>query len=125
MDIHIGALVKQRAKDLRIGPTELGAKIDTSKQNVYGIYKRKSIDTRLLVKLCYALDYDFFRVYSHDLTLEDGPPPQDDCAKCIAERNLLEREKEGLEKENAYLQKINALLEERFARSKGETPDEN
>lgn len=124
MDIHIGALIKQRAKELRIGPTELGAKINTSKQNVYGIYKRKSIDTRLLVKLCNALNYDFFRVYSQSLKLDDGPAPQDDCAKCIAEKTELEKEKEVLQNENAYLKKINTLLEERFSSKKqGGTAD--
>jgi DNA-binding Xre family transcriptional regulator len=120
MDIHVGALIKQRAKDLRIGPTELGAKINTSKQNVYGIYKRKSIDTRLLMKLCNALSYDFFRLYSESLRLSDGSAPEDDYAKCISEKTLLEREKDVLENENAYLKKINSLLEERFSKEKPE-----
>lgn len=64
MNLHIGSLIKKRAQELRIGPTELGSKIDTSKQNMYGIYKRKSIDIELLYKISVALNYNFFNHYS-------------------------------------------------------------
>ena len=37
--------------------------IKTSKQNVYGIYLRESIDTALLQKLSKALEFDFFVYY--------------------------------------------------------------
>lgn len=61
--MHIGEKVRARAKELRIGPTELGRMIKTSKQNVYGIFERKSMDTELLQKLCKALEFDFFVYY--------------------------------------------------------------
>lgn len=64
MGIHIGEKIRQRAKELRIGPTELGKMIHTSKQNVAGIYKRKSIDAELLQKLSTALDCNFFDYYT-------------------------------------------------------------
>lgn len=73
MEIHIGDLIKRRAKELRIGPTELGGMIMTSKQNVYGIYKRKSIDTDLLRKISVALQYDFFLHYVGDYTPRPDP----------------------------------------------------
>jgi DNA-binding Xre family transcriptional regulator len=114
MDINIGLLVKQRAKELRIGPTELGVKINTSKQNVYGIYKRKSIDTQLLIKLCNALNFDFFQVYSQNLHLSGNVNPEDEFARCLERKSLLEKENKVLENENSYLKKINTLLEERF-----------
>src|SRR6218665_2973910 len=63
MVINIGENIRLRAKHLRIGPTELGKMIDTSKQNVYGIYKRKSINVEILRKLSAALSYDFFDYY--------------------------------------------------------------
>jgi transcriptional regulator with XRE-family HTH domain len=63
MKLHIGEKIKQRASELRIGPTELAKRINTSKQNVYGIYKRKSVDSELLKSLSEALDYDFFTFY--------------------------------------------------------------
>lgn len=61
--MHIGEKVKARAKELRIGPTELARAIKTSKQNVYGIYQRETIDTGLLQKLGKALEFDFFVYY--------------------------------------------------------------
>jgi hypothetical protein len=76
MRIHIGDKIKARAKELRIGPTELAKQINTSKQNVYGIYKRESIDTELLMKLSKALELDFFLYYNDpklNLTGEGGP----------------------------------------------------
>jgi transcriptional regulator with XRE-family HTH domain len=63
MRIHIGEKIKARAKELRMGPTELAKHISTSKQNVYGIYKRESIDTELLQKISKALGVDFFCHY--------------------------------------------------------------
>ena len=47
-----------------MGATELGKLINTSKQNIYGIFKRRTIDTGLLKKLSQALDYDFFTLYT-------------------------------------------------------------
>jgi hypothetical protein len=61
--MHIGEKIKARAKELRIGPTELARAIKTSKQNVYGIYLRETIDTGLLQKLSKALEFDFFAYY--------------------------------------------------------------
>lgn len=61
--IHIGEKIKQRAEELRIGPTELGEMINTSKQNITSIYKREYIDTELLQKISKALKFDFFSYY--------------------------------------------------------------
>lgn len=47
-----------------MGPTELARAIKTSKQNVYGIYQRETIDTGLLQKLGKALEFDFFVYYA-------------------------------------------------------------
>lgn len=69
MEIHIGEIIKNKARELRIGPTELGEKINTSKQNVYGIYKRKSIDTDLLRKISNALGHNFFSYYVTSLDI--------------------------------------------------------
>lgn len=62
--MHIGEKIKARVKELRMGPTELARQIRTSKQNVYGIYQRSSIDTDLLAKLSKVLEFDFFVYYS-------------------------------------------------------------
>jgi hypothetical protein len=62
--MHIGEKVEARARELRIGATELARLIKTSKQNIYGIYKRSSMDTELLQNLSRVLEFDFFAYYS-------------------------------------------------------------
>ncbi len=76
--MHIGDKIKNRAKDLRLGPTELAKIINTSKQNIYGIYKRNSVDSDLLFDLSKALDTDFFAIYSKKLVATDveGAEPE-------------------------------------------------
>lgn len=108
-------MIKARAKELRIGPTELGLKIDTSKQNVYGIFKRKSVDTLLLAQISEALGYDFFRHYSNSLS---GKIAHDiEAGTQSTENNLngILAELEIVRRENEYLKKINTLLDEKLA----------
>ena len=70
MTLHIGEKIKDRADQLRIGPTELAEKISTSKQNIYSIFKRISLDTEILSKICVALEYDFFALYSENKNIQ-------------------------------------------------------
>lgn len=71
MELHIGNKIKDRAEQLRIGPTELAEKINSSKQNIYSIFKRNSVDTEILSKISLALEYDFFSLYSDTTSLKD------------------------------------------------------
>ena len=75
--MRIGEKVEARAKELRIGPTELARKIKTTKQNIYHIYKRESIDTELLMRLSKVLDCDFFQYFSDEngSIVSEPPPP--------------------------------------------------
>jgi len=116
MAINIGERIKHRAKELRIGPTELGKMINTSKQNVYGIYKRKSIDTEMLRKLSKALNYDFFQYYFNDNLgfLGESPPSYGKKGKSAVsadEFQKLKRELEDLREKYELLKKLNNLLE--------------
>lgn len=115
MDIHIGSIIKTRARAIRLGPTELGSRIETSKQNVYGIFKRKSIDTELLIKISVALDHDFFQYLSRSLNGDiQRSSDLGKSTKPAATKNHL------VERENEYLRRINTLLEEKVARLESE-----
>ena len=72
MKIHIGEIIRQRAKVLRIGPTELGSMINTSRSNIYWIYKRKHIDGEMLMKLSRVLGFNFFNIYTDFAVFENG-----------------------------------------------------
>jgi DNA-binding Xre family transcriptional regulator len=67
--VHIGKEIKNKAKELRIGPTELAKKINVSKQNVYHIFERKSVDTDQLDMISKALDFNFFDLYINENTV--------------------------------------------------------
>ncbi len=116
MAINIGERIRLRAKELRIGPTELGKLINTSKQNVYGIYKRKSIDTEMLRKLSKALNCDFFQYY-HNENLSfanETIPTYGKKGKGVVsteEYQKLKKEFENLREKYGLLKKVNSLLE--------------
>lgn len=68
MNEKIGILIKKVADSQGLSQSQLGEKINRTKQGVAGIYKRSTIDTELLKDICIALNYDFFAHY-----YEDGP----------------------------------------------------
>lgn len=120
MAITIGEKIKKRAKELRIGPTELGEMINTSKQNIYGIYKRKSIDTETLRKLSIALEYDFFEYYRHEdkkhaKTSEPAIAYEKKNKKMVSaeEYEKLKAAYENLKEKYDLLKKVNSLLEKK------------
>lgn len=116
MKIHIGEKIKARAKELKIGPTELAKKINTSKQNVYGIYKRESIDTELLGKICKALSFDFFVLYTSPKlspNLDASIKKNKIYSLQDEEFHLLKMQLMDLKEKYELLKKVNTLLEEK------------
>ncbi|MCB9236234.1 MAG: hypothetical protein H6581_31585 [Bacteroidia bacterium] len=103
--ILIGELIKKVSKEKRIGPTELGQLVNTSKQNIYGIFKRKSIDTDSLLTFSKTLEYDFFKEFSKKLGYQKAPVHPD--------AKLLEKIAEQ-EKELILLRKVVALQDEKL-----------
>lgn len=119
MKIHIGEKIKERAKELRIGPTELSKLINTSKQNVYGIFKRESIDTALLQKICKALEYDFFSLFVNPKLLPNNEAVNIKKGKAYpslendSEYNNIKTQLMDMKEKYQLLKKVNVLLEER------------
>ncbi len=68
-DIHIGTQIKSVLETKGISVTEFARRINKSRENIYSIFTRKSIDTSLLAKISEVLDYDFFRMYSSSYTI--------------------------------------------------------
>lgn len=123
MPLHIGKIIRQRLEETGMNKSEFARRINTTPQNIYGIFKRKSIDTDLLKEISQVLEYDFFQYYSH-VTFEvndDGEPyysrdkkyQHKTVVELMAELQATQRELELLRKENAYLKEINSLLRER------------
>jgi DNA-binding Xre family transcriptional regulator len=98
MAIHIGKIIAQKAKAKSITPTSLGELVNTSPQNIHAIFKRQTIDTGLLLKLCEALNYNFFSEYEKE--------------KAVA--GLVSNEMQQLIIKNEALNEKNELLQEKL-----------
>jgi len=70
MDKIIGQLIKERVEALNVEVTAFAKAINKERSNVYDIYKRDSIDTKLLKKIGQVLKYDFFQHLIEDETIE-------------------------------------------------------
>ena len=64
MELHIGEIIKKRVDELGITKAEFARRINTTSQNIYGIFKRESIDTALLIKISQTLDNNFFQYFT-------------------------------------------------------------
>jgi predicted transcriptional regulator len=58
-EIHIGRIIKQKIQEKSVNIGEFADNIHCCRTAVYNIFKQKSIDTELLIKISIVLDYDF------------------------------------------------------------------
>lgn len=71
MDKKIGQLIKERINLQKMEVTEFARLIGVERSNVYNIFKRESIDTKLLKKIGQVLDYDFFQDLLEEKTIQE------------------------------------------------------
>lgn len=117
MKIHIGEKIKEIFESRGMKISEFASRINTVRQNVYKIFKKRDINTERLLKISKVLDYDFFRHYINE-NLAFNQSDQFTEAKRIEmelEIETLKSNVETLSKEIEYLKKINLLLEERIS----------
>ena len=69
-NIYIGKIIEEKLKEKSMTVTGLADKINRERSTVHDIFKRKSIDTELLIEISKALDYDFIhKVYFKEQAL--------------------------------------------------------
>ncbi|MFL5730006.1 MAG: hypothetical protein ACJ75J_11015 [Cytophagaceae bacterium] len=61
---NIGSKIKGVVGKKGMTVSEFGRRINKSRENVYSIFKRKTIDTGLLVTISKVLEHDFFQYYT-------------------------------------------------------------
>ena len=61
----IGQEIKAVVKLRKMSVEELASRLNVSKPNVFDIYRRTSIDTALLERLCEVLGYNFFEGFAN------------------------------------------------------------
>ena len=118
MVIHIGKRIKEELYKQGVSVSVFAKKINRSRNVVYDIFERESIDTNLLNKIGKILNCDFFSLYSSqkEFSLEsvkhfNSGEPAALYGKQAEEILLLKQENEALQKEVVYLKKIITLLE--------------
>lgn len=70
MEKKIGELIKERLEASNMEVTAFAKAIDKERSNIYDIFKRDSIDTKLLKKIGQVLNYDFFQELLEERTIE-------------------------------------------------------
>ena len=60
----IGNLIENQLNRLEWNKTEFAKQLGITRNGLYGILNRSSIDTELIFRICTLLNYDFFRAYS-------------------------------------------------------------
>ena len=66
MPIHIGKEIKAELNRQERGVTWLATKLHCDRTNVYNIFKRQGIDTRLLERISIILRRNFFSLYCQE-----------------------------------------------------------
>jgi transcriptional regulator with XRE-family HTH domain len=89
--MHIGNKIKSVLESRGLSVTEFAKRINKSRENIYSIFARKTIDTGLLQNISNVLGYDFFMHFS-------------------ATHYTLEEEIQLLKEENKLLKDYNKLL---------------
>jgi hypothetical protein len=117
MPIHIGKKIKEEVYKQRIPISSFAKKISRSRNVVYDIFGRESVDTDLLNKIGKVLNCDFFSVYSAQKEYnQDGiknfylKEPEMTYSK-NNEESALVHQNQLLKNEIVYLKKIISLLE--------------
>jgi hypothetical protein len=92
-EIHIGQQIKIVFDTRGISVTEFARRINKSRENMYSIFSRKTIDTGLLFSISRVLEFDFFKLYSKS-------------------NYVLQEEVQKLREENQILKDYTTLLRE-------------
>lgn len=118
MAIHIGKKIKEEVQLKGISVSLFAKKINRSRNVVYDIFERESIDTDLLNKISKVLSCDFFSLYSsqkeYNLDSVKSFQVNENAAgygKLADDVKALQLQNQTLVSEVNYLKKIIALLE--------------
>ena len=92
----IGKEIKELVKKRGYTAEYMAKELNVSKPNVYDIYKRSSIDTGLLERLCQVLNYNFFSRYAIMYSTEKEKDLDKHYKERIKELEHLLKEKDEL-----------------------------
>jgi hypothetical protein len=111
MEIHIGKTIKTKLAESNMTVVNFAKAINTTRENVYGIFKRKSIDTGLLVRISVILEYNFFHEYYLSLSYisDNNSPANTNQILPIGETEFI-----FIKRENDLLKDIIRLMKNQY-----------
>ena len=68
--IQIGQLIKEQFRQSKLSIEEFAGSIGCKRDNVYDIFQREWINTDQLLKISKILKFDFFKMYSEQISNE-------------------------------------------------------
>jgi hypothetical protein len=104
--IHIGKMILQKVNESGISKSELARRVNLTPQNIYNLFKRKSIDAGLLKQISVALAFDFFSIYEEARRERVHRFWSEENSDRYLEYQELLREQNRLKNENRYLKSL-------------------
>lgn len=113
--VHIGSKIKEQAENLNMGATRFGELLNRSRENVYDLYGRETVDTGLLLACCKIMNHDFFQYFYEEEPMrthrqemiDEWNAKLDALNNEIAHRDqLLSKNEELLELQRKYIAKL-------------------
>jgi hypothetical protein len=120
--VHIGKKIKVVFKESGLKGGDFATRINRDRQVIYNIFKRDSIDTALLFKICKVLDHNFFDYYSSELPMVKDPGKtgyvkKEDLVESMGkDLASMKRQLADLEEKYETVRKLNQLQEEKISR---------
>lgn len=93
----IGKIIEVVVREKRITVTEFAKLINTNRNNVYHIFRRETIDTGLLQKICDVTGYDFFKHFISENSKSEIAKVESAKLKSDSETFRLQKQIEELE----------------------------
>lgn len=107
--VEIGQKIKEVFENRNMKLTDFADELGTVRQNVYRIFKKRHVDTGLLLKISQVLGYNFFQYYvAPDANGMSGEMTDEGSLSSEIQRQL-----ELSRKEIDYLRRIIQLMEEK------------
>jgi hypothetical protein len=112
MMVEIGHKIKEVFDTQNMKLTDFADELGTVRQNVYRIFKKRHLDTGLLLKISQVLNHNFFQYYVSSAETEDVLQTAE-VKKLIQDAAEFQRQLDLARKEIEYLRKIIKLMEEK------------
>ncbi|MEJ1239125.1 helix-turn-helix transcriptional regulator [Chryseolinea sp. T2] len=106
--VEIGEKIREVFENRNMRLTDFADELGTVRQNVYRIFKKRHVDTGLLLKISQVLGYNFFQYYV--------PASADSIQLSISDESAtveVQRQLDLSRKEIEYLRRIISLMEEK------------